>query len=99
MQIGYIRRVKNSSKRTSFEFISTPYTRKISPRSDKVYTKLFFPFEYSEVEINTNLLKGNNEIMLVNEPFFLDEDLEKRAVRWVEWANQANPEEYDDLLY
>ena len=75
MRLGYVKRTKNPSGRTSFEFISTSYTRRISSRSDRIYSKLFFPFEFSEVEMNTNLLKGNKEIMLVNEPFFLDENL------------------------
>ena len=32
-----------------------------------------------------------------NEPFLLDDELRKKATRWVEWANNADPSEYDPL--
>lgn len=29
------------------------------------------------------------------EPFLLDDELKEKAIKWVEWANKADPKEYD----
>ena len=41
------------------------------------------------------MMKGDSGLIIVNEPFLLDDELREKAIKWVEWANHANPEEYD----
>lgn len=43
---------------------------------------------YENEDINDNLI-------LVQEPFLLDDELRERVNRWVEWANKVDPKEYD----
>ena len=96
MKIGYIsvRDLENNKKK--FTFYEGSYTRRISSRGDRIFSKLLaFPFDYAEVEDNTNMLKEKNSLILVGEPFFLDDGLKERVTRWVEWANNADPSEYD----
>lgn len=98
MKLGYIERYmdvyadKVSGHR--YRFIESPYTIRISSRGKRVYAKRFFPFDFDYVENNTELFKADG-LVLVNEPFFLDDDLRKKAVRWVEFANKADPKEFD----
>lgn len=40
-------------------------------------------------------MKKNQRLILVQEPFILDDELRDRATKWVEWANHADPKEYD----
>lgn len=44
---------------------------------------------------NANIMKKNSKIILVREPFLLDDELRKKVTEWVEWANTADPHEYD----
>lgn len=56
---------------------------------------LVFPVDYEEIVDNANIMKNNSSIILVREPFLLDDELREKVVRWVEWANKAKPSEYD----
>lgn len=98
MKIGYIKRNNlelNPHLTEKFKFLETTFTRKITSRSDRVYSKLFMPLEYEEIVENANIMKNHSGIMLVQEPFLLDDDLREKALKWVEWANKADPSEYD----
>jgi hypothetical protein len=98
MKLGFIRRINlelNPHLTERFKFTEFAGTRKITSNSDRIYSKMFYPLDYEEVDFNTKMLKGNSKIILVDEPFFLDDDLRERVVRWVEWANHADPKEYD----
>lgn len=98
MKIGYIKRNNlelNPQLTEKFTFIECNYTRKITSRSDRIFTKRFYPFDYDEVNMNTEIMEENNGLMLVGEPFFLDDALREKAVKWVEWANKADPKDYD----
>ena len=48
-----------------------------------------------EIVDNADIMKKNPSLILVQEPFLLDDELRDKAVRWVEWANKADPSEYD----
>lgn len=98
MKIGYIKRNNlelNPHLTEKFKFLETTFTRKITSRSDRVYSRLFMPLEYEEIVENANIMKNHSGIMLVQEPFLLDDDLREKALKWVEWANKADPSEYD----
>lgn len=97
MKIGYISRHNlelNPQLTQKFSFIEDTFIRRISSRSDKVYSKKFSPLDYSEIVLNTNIMKKSG-IVLVQEPFLLDDELREKAIKWVVWANNADPKEYD----
>ena len=55
---------------------------------------LAFPAEYEDVEFTTEQMREPN-ILIIQEPFFLDEELRKKVTDWVEWANNTDPKNYD----
>ena len=98
MKIGYIKKYNlemNPHLTEKFKFVEDTFTRRISSRSDKVYSKKFSPLDYEEIVDNANMMRENPGIILVQEPFLLDDELREKAIRWVEWANKADPAEYD----
>lgn len=98
MKIGYIRRnnLELNPNAKKFEFKEASFTRRISSKSDRVYSKmLLYPIDYEEIVDNANMMKHNSGIIVVNEPFLLDDELREKAMRWVEWANETDPREYD----
>lgn len=98
MKIGFIRRYDlsiNPQLTERFKFMECTFTRRISSKGTRVYSKLFYPIDYSEIVENAQILKEHPGIMLVQEPFLLDDELRERCIRWVEWANKADPKEYD----
>lgn len=97
MKIGYIR--KNNTElnpnRPKFEFKEASFTRRISSRGDRVYSKMLcFPVDYEDIVDTANMMKGNSSIIVTQEPFLLDEELKEKCLRWVEWANKADEREY-----
>ena len=99
MRIGYIRRNDlklNPQLTEKFKFIEATFTRRISSKGDMVYSKmLLYPVDYEEIVDNANYMKGDSKLIIVNEPFLLDDELREKVTRWVEWANKADPSEYD----
>lgn len=102
MKIGYIVKYDlelNPNLTERFAFREGTCTRTINSRGDKVRSKILrFAVDYEEIEENAKLLKENPGIMLIREPFLLDDELRDRAIRWVEWANKADPKEYDPFV-
>ena len=99
MKIGYIKKndlEHNPHLTEKFEFREATFTRRISTRSDRVYSKLLaLPVDYEEIVSNADIMKKYDYIILVREPFLLDDELREKAIKWVDWANKANPSEYD----
>lgn len=99
MKIGYIVRYNlklNPNITNRFGFQEASFTRKITSRGDKVYSKMLcFPVDYEEIVENARMMKENDGIVLVGEPFLLDDELRDKATRWVTWANKADQGEYD----
>lgn len=94
MKIGYIQRYDlklNPHLTERFKFREATCTRTINSRGDKVR------FDYEEIVDNANMMKNNDGLILVTEPFLLDDELREKCLRWVEWANKADPKEYDLL--
>ena len=56
---------------------------------------LLYPVDYEEIVDNAKIMKDNSSVILVREPFLLDDELKEKVTRWVEWANKADPSEYD----
>ena len=99
MKIGYIVEHNlelNPHLTEKFKFREATFTRRISSRGDRVYSKMLqFPVDYEEIVDNANIMKNNSDIILVREPFLLDDELKKKVTKWVDWANKADPREYD----
>lgn len=98
MKIGYIAETNQELNpgRERFQFRGATFTRRISSRGDRVYSKMLaFPVDYEEVVDNANMMKKNDSLILVREPFLLDDELREKVTKWVEWANKEDPSEYD----
>ena len=98
MKLGYIRKHNlelNPQLTEKFTFKECAFTRRISSKGDRVYCKLLYPIDYEELVDNANMMKEDSGLIIVNEPFLLDDELREKAIRWVEWANKADPSEYD----
>lgn len=99
MKIGYIMVYDlkmNPHLTKKFKLREETFTRRITSKGDRVYSKMLLsPVDYEEIVDNANIMKGNSGIILVREPFLLDDELREKVVKWVEWANSADPNEYD----
>ena len=96
-RLGYIARYGDIGNGYRFEFMETSYTRKISSQSDLVYSKILYPIDYTDVKTNTEIMMEDG-VILVGEPFFLDDNLREKSVKWVEFANSLDPYEYDHFF-
>lgn len=98
MKLGYIAKYDlklNPHLTEPFVFKEASFTRRISSKGDRVYSKLLYPVDYEEIVENANFMRNNPQLILVQEPFLLDDELRKKATMWVKWANKADPSEYD----
>lgn len=99
MKIGYICRYDldlNPHLTERFKFKEATFTRTINSRGDKVRSKmLLFPVDYEEIVNNANMMKENPNLILITEPFLLDDELRDKVIKWIEWANTADPKDYD----
>lgn len=102
MKIGYIQEIDlslNHHLTERFKFREASFTRRISSRGDRVYSKmLLYPVDYEEIVYNARLMKENKSLILTREPFLLDDELKEKVTRWVDWANKADPSEYDPFF-
>ena len=101
MKIGYIMVYDlemNPHLTEKFKFREATFTRRITSKGDRVYSKILqFPVDYEEIVDNANIMKKSPKLILVKEPFLLDDELKEKVTKWVEWANKADPSEYDPL--
>lgn len=98
MKIGYIRKIDLELNPGSerFRLKEATFTRRTSSQGDKVYSKMLaYPIDYKVIVENANLMKNNQSIVLIDEPFLLDDELRERVTKWVDWANITNPSVYD----
>ena len=98
MKIGYIKRYDltlNPHLTERFKFLEATCTRVINTRGDRIKSKmLMFPVDYEDILGTTNEMRQDG-LIIVDEPFLLDEELKTKAIKWVEWANKADPKLYD----
>lgn len=99
MKIGYIAEYdleQNPHLTERFKFKEASFSRTINSCGDMIRSKmLMYPVEYEEIADNARIMKENPKLILVREPFLLDDELREKVVNWVEWANKADPKEYD----
>ena len=98
MKIGYIAKYNlelNQHLTEKLKFKEASVTRRISSRGDRVYSKMLAcPIDYEEIVDNAKLMKNNPELILVGEPFLLDDELREKCLWWCEWANKVDESEY-----
>ena len=97
MKIGYIRKnnVELNPNKPKFEFKEATFTRRISSRGDRVYSKMLcYPVDYEDIVDTANMMKGSSGLILTQEPFLLDDELKEKCLRWIEWANRVDEREY-----
>ena len=101
-KIGYIVEYDlelNPHLTEKFKFREASFTRTINSRGDKIRSKmLIFPVDYEDVAENAAMMKRHPTLILVGEPFLLDDELRDKCTKWVEWANTADPAEYSLLV-
>ena len=101
IKIGYIARYDlelNPHLTEKFKFKEATFTRRISSRGDRVYSKMLaYPVDYEEIVGTANMMKGDSKLIIVQEPFLLDDELKEKCLRWVEWANKVDEKEYSFL--
>lgn len=99
MKVGYIQEYDlklNPHLAERFRFREGSFTRHTSSRGDKIRSKMFHGLiGYDEIKTNADIMKKNPKIILIREPFLLDDELREKVVEWVEWANKADPSEYN----
>lgn len=79
-----------------FKFKEASFTRRISSKGDRVYSRMLaYPIDYEEIVSNAEIMKKNDRIILVREPFLLDDKLKEKVIKWVEWANKTDEKEYN----
>ena len=83
MKIGYIRENDlklNPHLTERFQFKEATFTRRISNRGDRVYSKmLLYPVDYEEIVSNAKIMRDNPSVILVREPFLLDDELREKV--------------------
>ena len=98
MKIGYVAKRNlelNPHLAEKFKFKEASFTRRISSRGDRVYSKMLArPIDYEEIVDNANWMKDSPGLILVGEPFLLDDELREKCLRWCEWANKVDESEY-----
>ncbi len=98
MKIGYIIKYDlelNPHLTEKFKFKEATFTRRISSRGDRVYSKMLaYPVDYEDIVDTANMMKGNSGLIVVQEPFLLDDELKEKCLRWIEWANKVDESEY-----
>ena len=99
MKVGYICKYELPNKsRCNFIFFETSFRRIISGKRDRVYSKALYPVDFEEIVSNAKIMKDNPGIILVQEPFLMDDELREKVTRWVAWANSADRSEYDTFV-
>ena len=68
MKIGYIQEIDlqlNPQCKERFRFREASFTRRISSRGDRVYSKMLaLPVDYEEIVDNANIMKKNSKVIL-----------------------------------
>lgn len=83
--IGIILNIHSKKKYILFE--SKIKCIKITKKKTKLYCEdVFSSLDENEVKENTEWLKGNKNIILLDSPFLIDDEIRERANKWCEWA-------------
>ena len=88
--IGYIRKSQKFGETVWRWGISETKVNRLAICKDgvHVYTKNFCPLNDDEIRSNTEIMRENTRLILVQEPFSMDEEIRARVTRWIDWMNE-----------
>ena len=91
-KIGYIQRRYHENNVPHFKFIVAKIKRvNIGVKSTKVYTKEFYPLDLEDLESTTEMFDTSKGIIIVQEPFMLEDGEEKYFQSVVDKWNKEPP--------
>lgn len=92
-RIGYIRRQDNPNGTTTFKLIEAKIKSvRIGKKRTSVYSDRFRALDAEELEENTELMADNSELILVNEPFVMNDEMSVLLKKIVEHWNKHGAE-------
>lgn len=91
--LGYVSRSQKFGETTWRWRLVEAKVRRLAICKDgvHVYTKEFCPLDDDEIKGNTKIMNERTSLILVQEPFVLNDETRARVERWVAWMNE-NPD-------
>lgn len=92
-KIGYIRRQENPDGMTSFKLIEAKIKSiRIGKKGTSVYSDRFRALDAEELEENVKLMADTSKLILVGEPFIMNDEMSERLKKVVEYWNKHGAE-------
>ena len=92
-KIGYIRRQVNPDGTTTFKLIEAKIKSvRIGKKGTSVYSDRFRALDAEELEENAELMSDTSRIILVDEPFVMNDEMSERLQKVVEHWNKHGAE-------
>ena len=92
-KIGYIRRQENPDGTTTFKLIEAKIKSvRIGKKQISVYSDKFYALDLEELESNTELMDDTSRVILVNEPFVMNDEMYERLKKVVDHLNEHGAE-------
>ena len=92
-KIGYIRRQENPDGTTTFKLIEAKIKSvRIGKKGTSVYSDRFRALDAEELEENAELMSDTSKLILVNEPFIMNDEMSERLKKVVDHWNKHGAE-------
>ena len=92
-KIGYIRRQENPDGTTTFKLIEAKIKSvRIGKKGTSVYSDRFRALDAEELEENAELMADTSRVILVDEPFVMNDEMSERLKNVVEHWNKHGAE-------
>ncbi len=92
-KIGYIRRKELADGTTEFKFIEAKIKSvRIGKKGTSVYSDRFRALDAEELEENAELMADTSRLILVNEPFIMNDEMSERLQKVIEHWNMHGAE-------
>lgn len=92
-RIGYIRRQEHADGTTEFKFIEAKIKSvRIGKKGISVYSDKFRALAAEELEENAELMADTSRLILVNEPFVMNDEMSERLQKVVAHWNKHGAE-------
>ena len=92
-RIGYIRRQERPDGTTEFKLIEAEIKAvRIGKKRTSVYSNGFYPLDAGELESNTEMMSGSSKLILVGEPFIINDEMAERLKKVVDHWNKYGAE-------
>lgn len=92
-RVGYIHRQERSDGTTEFKLIEAKIKSvRIGKKGTSVYSDRFYALDAGELESNTEMMSGSSKIILVEEPFIINDEMTERLKKVVDHWNKYGAE-------